>query len=227
MTTKKAGIRKKAGDAYHHGDLKAVLKQTALRLVREKGPRGFSLNQASRLAGVNVAAPYRHFEDKDALLAEIACEGCHRMALELRAAAAKVNGIKERMLEAGMAYLNFSSAQADYFDVIFNAGLDKAKYPELECAAAEAFGIILELSRQAEKTPQLAAQRAVSAWALVHGLATLAEDGALSTAIGRQSTLEHLRPILWQFLNQPYGPTVPEKKNGKPNKSGDMRFRAR
>jgi AcrR family transcriptional regulator len=75
MSARRAAIRKKVDGAYHHGDLKASLKKAALRLVREKGPRGFSLNEASRLAGVTVAAPYRHFADKNALLAEIACDG--------------------------------------------------------------------------------------------------------------------------------------------------------
>src|SRR5579862_4307692 len=200
MATRKTVIRKKVEGVYHHGDLKASLKRAALRLVQEKGPRGFSLNEASRLAGVTVAAPYRHFEDKDALLAEIACDGLDMMVLELREAAAAVSGIREQMLEAGMAYLRFSSVHADYFAVIFNAGLDKSKYPDVRRAAGRAYGVILELSQQAEKTPELAAQRAVSAWALVHGFATLTADGALSTAMDERPGFEHLRPLLHQFL---------------------------
>ena len=200
MATRKPRIRKKVEGAYHHGDLKASLKRAALRLVQEKGPRGFSLNEASRLAGVTVAAPYRHFEDKDALLAEIACDGLGLMITELREAAAGVSGIREQMLEAGMAYLRFSSVHADYFAVIFNAGLDKSKYPDVGLAAERAYGVVLELSQLAEKTPELASQRAVSAWALVHGFATLAADGALSTAMEEKSSFEHLRPLLRQFL---------------------------
>jgi AcrR family transcriptional regulator len=68
--------RRKSVRSYHHRNLKTALKQAALKLVREKGPRGFSLNEASRLAGVTVAAPYRHFKDKEALLAEIGLTGC-------------------------------------------------------------------------------------------------------------------------------------------------------
>lgn len=205
MATRKPVIRKKVEGAYHHGDLKASLKRAALRLVQEKGPRGFSLNEASRLAGVTVAAPYRHFEDKDALLAEIACDGLDLMVVELREAAAAVSGIREQMLEVGMAYLRFSSVHADYFAVIFNAGLDKSKYPDVGRAAGRAYGVILELSQQVEKTLELAAQRAVSAWALVHGFATLTADGALSTAMVERPDFEDLWPVLRQFLSQPYG----------------------
>jgi AcrR family transcriptional regulator len=156
MATRKPAIRKKVEGAYHHGDLKASLKRAALRLVQEKGPRGFSLNEASRLAGVTVAAPYRHFRDKDALLAEIACDGLDLMVRELREAVVTVRGIREQMLEVGMAYLRFSSAHADYFAVIFNAGLDKSKYPDVERAAGKAYGVLLELCQQSEKTPELA-----------------------------------------------------------------------
>ena len=130
-----------------------------------------------------MGAPYRHFEDKDALLAEIACDGLALMVRELREAAARVSGVREQMLEVGRAYLRFFSVRSDYFAVIFNAGLDKSNSPEVGRAAEEAFRVILELSQQAERTPELAAQRAVSAWALAHGFAMLTADGALSTAV--------------------------------------------
>ena len=204
MATKKPIVRRKAEGAYHHGDLKTALKNAALRLVREKGPRGFSINEASRLAGVTVAAPYRHFADKDALLAEIACEGNELMRHELEEAAAGVAGVKEQMLEVGMGYLRFAKVHSDYFAVIFQAGLDKSKYPEIERSAKEAFGVILRLAQQYERTAELASQRAVSSWALVHGLATLSVDGALATAIRGKSEFEHIRPMLQQFFSQPY-----------------------
>ncbi len=197
--------RRKPIRSYHHGDLKAALKKAALKLVREKGPRGFSLNEASRLAGVTVAAPYRHFADKDALLAEITCDGNAILQKELGEAVSLATGIKEQMLEAGMAYLRFCSTHSDYFSVIFNSGIDKSKYPDVQRSAMNAFGIILSLARQSEPTPELAQQRAVSAWALVHGLATLSADGALSAAAEQKQDLEHLQPILRRFLSQPDG----------------------
>lgn len=204
MATRKSKIRQKADGAYHHGDLKTALKNAALRLVREKGPRGFSLNEASRLAGVTVAAPYRHFADKDALLAEIACDGNERMTQTIQEAVSQVSSIKEKMLASGMAYLHFCKAHPDYFSVIFHAGLDKSKYPELERSARAAFNTILDLAHQFERTPRLAEQRAVSCWALVHGLATLTMDGALSTLNRGETEPERLRSLLEQFLNQPY-----------------------
>lgn len=188
--------------SYHHGDLKAALKKAALKLVRQKGPRGFSLNEASRLAGVTVAAPYRHFEDKAALLAEIICDGNAMLAMEVRQAVETAGGTREQMLEAGMAYLRFSVNHADYFSLIFNSGVDKSRYPEVQRTAQDAFSIILGLVEQSEPTTALAHQRALSAWALVHGLAALNADGALSAAADKEQGIEHLRCVLWDFLNR-------------------------
>ena len=204
MPAKKSSIPRKAKGAYHHGDLKTSLKLAALRLVREKGPRGFSLNEASRLAGVTVGAPYRHFADKDALLAEIVCDGNELMTRELLEAVGRVSGVKQKMLEAGMAYLRFSRVHADYFAVIFQAGLDKRRHPEVERSAGEAYGVILGLAQQFERTPERAEQRALAAWALVHGLASLAADGALSTAVGDDVAFEALRSIVERSLEQTY-----------------------
>jgi AcrR family transcriptional regulator len=192
--------RRKAVRSYHHRNLKAALKQAALKLVREKGPRGFSLNEASRLAGVTVAAPYRHFKDKEALLAEIACEGNALLLKEVQEAASKPSTVKQRMLEAGLAYLRFSSRHSEYFEVIFNSSIDKAKYPEVQRTGREAFGVIWELAKQYESTAERAEARAVSAWALVHGLAALCADGALSL----KNDFSELRPLLERFLEQPY-----------------------
>ncbi len=79
-----------------------------------------------------------------------------------------------------MAYLRFARNHADYFSVMFQSGLDRSKYPEIERSARTGFGVIVGLAQQYERTPELAELRAVSAWALVHGLAGLDQDGALA-----------------------------------------------
>jgi len=204
LYVKKAKVLRKAKGEYHHGDLKTSLKQAALRLVRDRGPRGFSLNEASRLAGVSVAAPYRHFNDKDALLAEVARDGYELLEREIRKSVEKTGNLREQIVESGMAYLRFAQNHADYFNVMFHSGLDRSKYPDIERSAKAGLGVILGLAQQYERKPELAELRAVSAWALVHGLAGLDQDGALSNAAGKTRTLEQFRPILERFVNQPY-----------------------
>lgn len=204
MPVKKAKVPRKAKDEYHHGDLKASLKQAALCLVRERGPRGFSLNEASRLAGVSVAAPYRHFDDKDALIAEIARDGYELLEREIHNAVKKADNLRDQLVDSGMAYLRFARNHTDYFNVMFHSGLDRSKYPDIERSAKAGLGVILGLAQQYERTQELAELRAVSAWALVHGLATLDHDGALSATAGKNRALEQFRPILERFADQPY-----------------------
>ena len=65
---------------YHHGNLKEALIRAALQLIAEKGPAGFTFAEAARFAGVSPAAPYRHFRDRDDLLADVARRGFEQFA---------------------------------------------------------------------------------------------------------------------------------------------------
>ncbi|MGB0087449.1 MAG: TetR/AcrR family transcriptional regulator, partial [Rhodomicrobiaceae bacterium] len=65
---------------YHHGNLREALIRGALDLIAEKGPAGFTIADAARLAGVSPAAPYRHFRDRDELMADVARHGFEEFA---------------------------------------------------------------------------------------------------------------------------------------------------
>ena len=67
--------RRSSPRGYHHGNLKEALVRAALELIAEKGPAGFTFADAARWAGVSPAAPYRHYRDRDALLADVAQRG--------------------------------------------------------------------------------------------------------------------------------------------------------
>ena len=65
--------------SYHHGNLKQALLEASLNLIREVGPGAFTLREVARRAGVSHNAPYRHFRDKEELLAALAAEGFDRL----------------------------------------------------------------------------------------------------------------------------------------------------
>ena len=60
---------------YHHGNLRSALVDACLKLIEERGPTGFTLSEAAREAGVTPAAVYRHFDGREALIAEAARQG--------------------------------------------------------------------------------------------------------------------------------------------------------
>ncbi|WP_342154165.1 TetR/AcrR family transcriptional regulator [Methylorubrum sp. SB2] len=80
----------KAG--YHHGELREALVAAGLAILEEGGdPASLGLREAARRAGVSAMAPYRHFSDKDALLAAVATVGFERLRVDLEAADRRVS----------------------------------------------------------------------------------------------------------------------------------------
>jgi len=166
--------------AYHHGDLKTAMVEAALDLVRRKGPRGFTLNEASRTAGVSVSAPYNHFKDKDALLIEIVLLGNRTLEAELRAAADTAAPVRERLLAVYLAYITFAKHHPDLFAVMFQSGIDKTPYPAVHVSAGKAFEVAANLAAQIEPLHTCAEQLALAIWTMAHGFATLSVEGAIA-----------------------------------------------
>jgi AcrR family transcriptional regulator len=119
---------------YHHGDLKAALIDGAIELIAERGARGFSLAELSRRAGVTVAAPYRHFADRDELLAAVGVRALHAFRLALVADVIDGDPPQRRAAAMVRGYVVFAAEQRPLFEVLFNANLDKARFPELRRA---------------------------------------------------------------------------------------------
>jgi AcrR family transcriptional regulator len=164
---------------YHHGNLREALVDAALTLIAEKGPAGFTIAEAARLAGVSPAAPYRHFRDADALLAEVALRGFERLAGVL--AAAWNNGLPEpmRAFEAlGRSYLAFARGEPAHYAAMFETRIAFDAHPGLLAASDRAFTILREAADRLtaglpkdRRPPSL--MMALHVWALSHGIASL------------------------------------------------------
>ena len=119
---------------YHHGNLRAALIDTAIELIAERGVRGFSLTEASRRLGVAVSAPYAHFTDRDDLLAAVAVRTFERAHAELVAGTERFTEPTDRLAAMTRAYVLFAGANRPLFEMMYEAGLDKARHPEIETA---------------------------------------------------------------------------------------------
>ncbi len=170
----KAGPR-----GYHHGNLKEALMQAALNLIAEKGPSGFTFAEAARSAGVSPAAPYRHFRDRDELLANVALRGFTQFGAALTEAwnDGRPNPFTafERL---GRAYLAFARAEPAYYSAMFEAGVPLDTNPELRQAGDRAFAVLRTAAEaliatlpSAGRPPALMV--ALHVWALSHGIASL------------------------------------------------------
>lgn len=164
---------------YHHGNLREALIRAALSLIAEKGPGGFTFAEAARSAGVSPAAPYRHFRDRDDLLADVARQGFTRFEAMLGHA---WNEGKPDPVTAfgniGKAYLAFASTEPAYYSAMFRSGLPLEAHPDLQQAGDRAFQIlrtaaekVCRLLPPAKSAPALMV--ALHMWSLAHGIAAL------------------------------------------------------
>ena len=168
---------------YHHGNLKEALQRAALELIAEKGPFGFTFADAARWAGVSPAAPYRHYSDRDELMADVAKRGFEEFEQALRKAWDGGEPDPVRSFEKlGRAYLEFARKQPAYYSAMFEAGVPLAGNPELREAGERAFNVLrgaaekLVANAPAGKRPP-AAMMALHVWALSHGIASLFARG--------------------------------------------------
>jgi len=164
---------------YHHGNLREALVDAAVALIAEHGPAGFTVAEAARLAGVSPGAPYRHFRDSAALLAEVARRGFERFAATLEAAWNGGQPDPLRRFEAlGRAYFGFARNEPAYFAAMFDTRLNAADFPEMRAAGDAAFQVLRIAAETlcaalppGRRPPALMV--ALHVWALAHGVAAL------------------------------------------------------
>jgi AcrR family transcriptional regulator len=168
---------------YHHGNLREALIEAALRLIGEKGPAGFTVAEAARAAGVSPAAPYRHFRDRDELLADVAKRGFEAFTEQLRRAWQDGRPTpREALMRVGHAYLDFARHEPAAYSAMFESGLPKGGHPELHAAGEAAFAVLREACEAVIATLP-ASQRppalmvALHVWSMSHGIASLFARG--------------------------------------------------
>jgi AcrR family transcriptional regulator len=200
--------------SYHHGNLRPALVEAAVALARELGPEGLALREVARRVGVSHNAAYRHFADRDALIAEVAREGLGEL---VRATQRRLDGVlttdpvrraRRRLAELGRGYVDFALAEPGLFRVVFVAypavaGPDDGATPDPLRMLCDCLDDLVEVGWLA---PEHRPDAEVSCWAAVHGFAVLHLEGPLrgSDPAGREQALTHLVTA----LDRGYGATT-------------------
>jgi len=205
-------VARKRSDAYQHGDLRRALIQAGLKLLGEHGVAGLSLRAAAELAGVSHAAPYRHFRDKNALVAAIAEEGLKLLTRSMRAEieACASREILARMRAAGHGYVSFALANPGYFRTIFGEKFWPDKNDPVKAAfvaaGRESLDVLRGLIEEGVRSGQLRAgdtdQIALAAWSMVHGLSLLIIDGQLTGLCDTPAAVRSVSDNLARMLHR-------------------------
>jgi len=187
--------------AYHHGALRVALLEAAEAVIAERGIDGFSLRETARRAGVSPSAAAHHFGDARGLLTALAAEAFRRFGDALEAADVGDSRL-ERVRSQGIAYVRFAIAEPAKFDLMWRYALLDRSDPE---ASRRAFAMLDRVVRgeegveRGQHDPSVAP--AIAAWAMVHGFARLALDGAFGTApADAERVVRDLLPAVLEHL---------------------------
>jgi AcrR family transcriptional regulator len=173
---------------YHHGDLRQVLLAAAAAELTERGIEGFSLRGVAKRAGVSHAAPAHHFRDTGGLLTALAAEGFARFLATQQAREAEAPpDPRERLIAAGLGYVEFALAHPALFRLMFTSARPDFDDPDLQAAARAAYdhllGGVAEVRGVNPDDDAEAMCDAAAAWAVVHGLADLLQAGRLGAVL--------------------------------------------
>ena len=184
---RRARPARKHADRYHHGDLRRAMLQEAVRIIQKDGVESLTLRGVGERLGVSRSALYRHFVDKDALLAAVATEG-FRMLRETLLEAWNSGGRGRPGFEAmGAAYVRFAVTHTSHYRVMFGGFLAGDSRPASPPPDIDAFQVLVDsiVEQQAQglvRKDDDPRQLSNFIWAVVHGIAMLAVDGLIRSS---------------------------------------------
>jgi AcrR family transcriptional regulator len=182
-----AAPRRKRRGRYHHGDLRQALADEALRAIAAGGVEAVTLRGVGEALGVSRTALYRHFSDKESLLATVATEGFRRLRAALVEAWQTAGRGRAGFEAMGVAYVRFATANPAHYRVMFGRFVAGASaFPELEAEGAAAFQVLVDSLVEQQHDGIVIdgdpARLGRFVWSAVHGVAMLAIDGRLGPA---------------------------------------------
>lgn len=191
-------LARKPDKTYHHGDLRDALIKAALQEAEQGGAEAISIKALAKRLGVSQPAPYRHFADREALLAAVTAESFRQFSAFLRGAVAKPSK-QSKLLRLALATLDFGLRRNGIYRLMFASRTVScaAKDSELHEATRETFALVIE-ALEAPAVGYLRERQALKIWAALHGVVMLAEQGLL-TGEAAHATREEL---VEDFVNE-------------------------
>ncbi len=183
-------LARKPQNTYHHGDLRDALIKAALREADRGGPEAISIKALARDLGVSQPAPYRHFADREALLAAVTAEAFRQFTEMLRQAIARPSK-RSKLSRLAQATLDFGLRRNGVYRLMFASRTIScaATGSELHQAASETFALVVE-ALEAQAIGYLRERQALKIWAALHGVVMLAEQGMLTGEVAHTTREE-------------------------------------
>jgi AcrR family transcriptional regulator len=191
-------IVRKPLNTYHHGDLRDALVQAALKEAEQGGPEAISIKALAKKLGVSQPAPYRHFADREALLAAVTTAAFRQFSAALRYSIGKPSK-RSKLSRLARATLDFGLQRNGIYRLMFASRVMAcaSKDSELHAAAMETFALVLE-ALEVPAVGLLRERHALQIWASLHGVVMLAEQGLLTGKVAGITREELVEDIVAQ-----------------------------
>ncbi|PHR68635.1 TetR/AcrR family transcriptional regulator [Alcanivorax sp.] len=188
-----------ARTAYHHGDLHQQAHDQALAVLRLEGDSAISLRGIAKQIGVSAPALYRHYADRESLLAELAISGF--AALRQQLLSVEQHAPRAALIGIGLAYVAFAQSEPNLYRLMFGGRvLPKGAHPRLDQAGLGAFNVLQDTIARGQRAgylkPAPLSLMTATAWSLVHGLSQLTIDGHLPNADAEPQLAEGITSLL-------------------------------
>ena len=190
-----AGDITAAGRRRPRGAVRDGLVAAGLELARAGGPDAVVLREAARTVGVVPNAAYRHFADRDELLAAVCTAAMRELAARMAAGTGRVRGrhgdpaaARRRLNAIGQAYLAFASEEPGLFATAFALprqhvyGAQDSESGQYPMPLDQLRAVLDELTDAGVLSRRRRAGIEYPIWATVHGLAVLTGQGPLREA---------------------------------------------
>lgn len=227
MPTRSQARDRKPRDTYHHGNLRQALVDEAVRIIRQGGVDALTLRDVGAALHVSRTALYRHFADKDALLAAVATQGFRAFRVALSTSWEAGGRGRAGFLAQGEAYLRFAIENPSHYRVMFGGFVDKkatgtALADESEAAFRVLVDALVELQQNGLVRAGDPLDQALFVWSSVHGAAMLAISDLLShdgrgSSVVAMSVVPHILDAL-MVTAAPPPPSARARQRTRPAK---------
>jgi AcrR family transcriptional regulator len=194
-----AAPARKPLNTYHHGDLRDALVQAALKEAEQGGPEAIRIKALAKKLGVSQPAPYRHFADREALLAAVTAEAFRQFSAEMRETIRKPSK-RSKLSRFAQATLSFGLRRNGIYRLMFASRIMAcaSNDSELHAAGMETFALLLE-ALEAPAVGLLRERYALQIWAALHGVIMLAEQGLLTGKVANISREELVEDMVQEI----------------------------
>ncbi|GIP26995.1 TetR family transcriptional regulator [Paenibacillus sp. J23TS9] len=157
----------------NNSDTKQKLIQVTREMIDQQGIDAINMRDLGKKINLSRGALYRHFKNKDDLLATIATENFVLLNRNIQLLSDKIYEPRPLLYAILLAYYDFGINNQEHYQLMFRKQWDKEMYPELVTSAFFMFTSVEKCLEKAGNIRKSSNQSTAMMYAFIHGLVEL------------------------------------------------------